>query len=289
MTAALYSKRMGKSVLLLEGENYGGQITASPRVENYPAIKALSGSEFADSLLDQILSLGVETEYENAVKLRKTDYGFSVVTDSKTYLCKSVIIASGCSHRRLDVEKCGNVKSGISYCAVCDGIFYKDKIVAVAGGGDTALNEALYLSAICSKVYIIHRRDCLRGCISTVERLKKQSNVEFVLNGVISDIKGGQALEGIEITDTVSGTKKDIALSGLFVAIGMIPRTEIFKDTVKTDNSGFIISGEDCKTSEEGIFAAGDCRTKALRQLITSVSDGGTAAINACNYIDGKK
>lgn len=288
MTAGLYAKRMGKRVLLLEGNNYGGQIASCPKVENYPAIKSLSGGEFADSLLDQILSLDVETEFENVLSVKKADNIFEVKGEYKTYQCKSIIIATGCNHRKLEAENCG-VKSGISYCAVCDGAFYKGEDVAVIGGGDSALQEALYLSGICRKVYLIHRRDCFRGCAFTADKLYSQKNAEVVLCCKVSKIKGNGALEGIELCDTVTGEKREIAVKGLFVAIGQLPRTEIFKDIVNTDERGFIISGEDCKTSTEGIFVAGDCRTKNLRQLTTAVSDGAAAAINACVYVDSIK
>ena len=290
MTASLYVKRTGKSVLLLEGNNYGGQITASPRVENYPSVKSVSGTEFADSLLDQILSFKIETEFENVSGINKCGDVFEVSAGKKKYLGKTIIIASGCRHRKLEIEKnYPDIKNGISYCAVCDGVFYKDSDVAVIGGGDTALQEALYLSSVCNKVYLIHRRECFRGCAEVAQRLKLQKNIEIICSAVVSGLEGCGDLKGIELMQTLTGEKRVINVKGLFVAIGQIPQTDIFKNLISTDESGFIIADESCKTSKEGIFAAGDCRVKGLRQLVTAVSDGAVAAINACMYVDGIK
>lgn len=286
MTAGLYAKRMGKSVLILEGENYGGQITISPKIENYPALKSISGSNFADNLLDQIITLGVETEFENVTSLQKKDNLFEIVTEYNTYISKSVIIATGCTHRKLDIEKNSNL-SGLSYCAVCDGVFYKDKIVAVIGGGDSALQEALYLSAICKKVYIIHRREVFRACNKLVQKVKEQNNIELVLDNVVSKLIGEKELQAIELKNTKSNQITKLDLQGIFVAIGQTPKTEIFKNIIKTNEKGFIICKEDCKTSNSGIFSAGDCRTKDVRQLTTAVADGAVSAINACLYVDG--
>jgi thioredoxin reductase (NADPH) len=288
MTACLYAKRMGKSVLLLEGNNYGGQITSSLHIENYPALKSVSGAVFADSLLDQILSIGVVTEFENVNGINKKGKIYELVAGGKKFEGKTVIIASGCSHRRLDVadKEFPLIKKGISYCAVCDGAFYQGEDVAVIGGGNTALEEALYLSSLCRKVYVIHRRDCFKGSAQVAAKLCNLNNVEIIYSSIVSALEGENELAGIILTDVLTGEKRLIKAKGMFVAIGQTPQTAFCKNVVKTNEDGFIIADENCGTSEKGIFAAGDCRVKQLRQLVTAVSDGAVAAVNACRYID---
>ena len=284
MTAGLYAKRMGKTVLVLESEVFGGQITKSPKVENYPGIKTISGNEFAESLLDQIIGIDVQIELENVESLIKKGNAFEVITNYNKYECISLIAATGCNHRHLDIKS--SLCDNISYCAVCDGIFYKDKTVAVVGGGNSALQEALYLCSICKKVYLIHRRCAFRGDEKLVCQLKSRVNAEFVLESVVTKLCGQDKLESIEVKNVISSTTKNLELSGLFVAIGQIPNTKLFKDILNLNAEGFIIADENCKTSAEGIFAAGDCRTKEVNQLATAIADGAVSAINACKYID---
>jgi thioredoxin reductase (NADPH) len=286
MTAALYAARAGRSVLLLESENFGGQITFSPRVENFPSIGAISGSEFADNLFEQISALGVETELERVTGVRDGGTVKTVVTEDGEHDCKAVIIATGVRHRALGLpgeeELTGK---GVSYCAVCDGAFYKGGTVAVVGGGNTALQDALFLSQYCKKVYLIHRRGSFRGEEQLVSAVKGKDTIELVLDSVVESLEGGGMLTGITVRNTVSSETKELPADGLFVAIGQKPDNDAFSELVSLDADGFIIASEDCKTSAEGIFAAGDCRTKEVRQLTTAAADGAVAALAACRYI----
>lgn len=286
MTAAVYGQRAGKRTVIIEGMNYGGQITVSPKVENYPGIASVSGAEFSMNLLDQAMSLGAETELEEVKGIREED-GIKVIeTGGKEYPCRAVIIATGVTHRHLGLEKEEKLMgAGVSYCATCDGAFFKGKDVAVIGGGNTALQDAGFLSNYCNKVYLVHRRDEFRGEAGLVEPLKKKDNVEFVLSAVVKDILGENVVEGLVLNNKKTGEDFRIPVSGVFVAIGQVPKNEVFQDSVKLDGSGFILAGEDCLTSAPGIFAAGDCRTKEVRQLTTAAADGAVAALAACQYI----
>ncbi len=286
MTAAVYGQRAGKRTVIIEGMNYGGQITVSPKVENYPGIASVSGAEFSMNLLDQAMSLGAETELEEARGIRKEN-GIKVIeTKGKEYPCRTVIIATGVTHRHLGLEKEEKLMgAGVSYCATCDGAFFKGKDVAVVGGGNTALQDAEFLSNYCNKVYLIHRRDEFRGEAGLVEPLKRKENVEFVLSAVVKDILGEAMVEGLVLNNKKTGEEFQIPVSGVFVAIGQVPKNEAFADIVQLDPSGFVQAGEDCLTSVPGIFAAGDCRTKEVRQLTTAAADGAVAALAACQYI----
>ena len=286
MTAAVYGQRAGKRTVIIEGMNYGGQITVSPKVENYPGIASVSGAEFSMNLLDQAMSLGAETELEEARGIRKEN-GIKVIeTKGKEYPCRTVIIATGVTHRHLGLEKEEKLMgAGVSYCATCDGAFFKGKDVAVVGGGNTALQDAEFLSNYCNKVYLIHRRDEFRGEAGLVEPLKRKENVEFVLSAVVKDILVEAMVEGLVLNNKKTGEEFQIPVSGVFVAIGQVPKNEAFADIVQLDPSGFVQAGEDCLTSVPGIFAAGDCRTKEVRQLTTAAADGAVAALAACQYI----
>lgn len=287
LTAAVYAERAGKNALLIEGENFGGQITYSPKIENYPAIKSISGNEFASNLLEQAIELGAETEYASVLSLEEKEGVKSVVTNEGSHTCRAVIIATGLKHRKLGLDKEEEfIGSGVSYCAVCDGAFYKGKAVAVVGGGSTALSDALFLSAYCEKVYLIHRRDKFRGEESLSVRLKKRENVQFLLNSEVTALIGEEFLSGIKIKEKLSAKTVKLDVEGLFVAIGQVPENEIFRGLVALDEDGYIDAGEDCVTDKPGIFAAGDCRKKGVRQLSTAAADGCTAALNACKYID---
>lgn len=283
LTAAVYALRAGKKVLVLECESIGGQISYSPKVENFPSIKSISGAEFSSNLFDQASDLGADFEFEKVTEIKDGEIK-TVITDYNTYECKAIILATGVKHRKLGLE-CEEefAGKGVSYCAVCDGAFYKGKTVAVNGGGNSALQSAELLSGICEKVYLIHRRSEFRGELSHVKRLEKIDNIEFVLNSVVSNISGADNVEIVEVTDVNTNEKKTINVDGLFVTIGQIPDNKAFAALVDLDESGYIIAGEDCKTSAKNVYAAGDCRTKQIRQLTTAAADGAVAALAAVN------
>ena len=286
MTAAIYGQRAGKKTIIFEGGVFGGQITSSPNVENYPGIVSVSGSEFSMNLLDQAVKLGAETAMEQVTGIRDEDGGKIIETSGKEYQCRSVILATGVTHRHLGVPNEERLTgAGVSYCATCDGMFFRGKDVAVVGGGSTALQDAEFLSNYCNKVYLIHRRDEFRGEDSIVKRLEGKENVEFILSATVKEIIGDQAVERLIVNSKKIGKEFKLDVSGVFIAVGQIPKNEIFADVVKLDADGFILAAEDCITSHPGIFAAGDCRTKEVRQLTTAAADGAVAALAACKYI----
>lgn len=286
MTAAIYGQRAGKKTVIIEGGNFGGQITSSPNVENYPGIASVSGSEFSMNLLDQAMKLGTETVVEKVTGIRD-EGGIKVIeTTGKEYPCRSVILATGVTHRHLGVP--GEEKltgAGVSYCATCDGAFFRGRDVAVIGGGSTALQDAEFLSNYCKKVYLVHRRDEFRGEESIVRRLREKENVEFVLSATVNEILGDTVVEGVSLNNKKTGENFRLDVAGVFIAVGQIPQNEQFAETVKLDGAGFILASEDCMTSHPGIFAAGDCRTKEVRQLTTAAADGAVAALAACRYV----
>lgn len=286
LSAAIYVQRSGKKAVCLEALVVGGQIVNTPEIANYPGIKKTSGFEFSMGLYEQATELGAEIEYEKAVSIEKKE-DFHVMTESgKEFIAKSVILATGAKNRHLGIDKEEALAGrGISYCATCDGAFYKGKDVAVNGGGNTALEDALFLSNYCSMVYIIHRRDEFRGEPDSLEAVKSKDNVELVLNSIIEEIKGDKALEGVVVKDKNTGALREIAVAGLFIAIGQVPDNKDFEDVAELDAAGYIAAGEDCKTKTPGVFVAGDCRTKSVRQLTTAASDGAVAALAACAYI----
>lgn len=286
LTAALYCARASAKTLVFEGEGYGGQIAASPRVENYPGFKAVSGNELTSYLYDQALEFGAETEYAAVEKVEATEEGFVVTADGNNYMAKTVIIATGVKKRKLGLDNEEDlIGEGVSYCATCDGAFFKNMDVAVVGGGSTALTDAVFLAKYCRKVYLVHRRNEFRGEIRLVESLKKLSNVEFVLSCVPHKLVGTNSLEALEVKSTEDESIRRLDVRGVFVAVGQIPDNEIFKDLIELDQNGYIVAGEDCKTSRPGIYAAGDCRAKTVRQLTTATADGTVAAVNACEFI----
>ena len=288
MTAAIYGQRAGKKTIIIEGGVFGGQITSSPNVENYPGIASVSGSEFSMNLLDQAVKLGAETAMDQVTGIREEDGVKIIETAGKEYPCRSVILATGVTHRHLGIPNEERLTgAGVSYCATCDGMFFRGRDVAVIGGGSTALQDAEFLSNYCRKVYLIHRRDEFRGEDSIVKRLQGKENVEFILSATVKEIIGDQAVERLIVNSKKSRKEFKLDVSGVFIAVGQIPKNEIFADVVKLDADGFILAGEDCITSRPGIFAAGDCRTKEVRQLTTAAADGAVAALAACKYIAG--
>ena len=285
LTAAIYGRRASKKVLVLEAKSYGGQIINTLDIENYPAESHISGFDFATQLYNQAKDLGAEIIFEKVVEI-KNEKEKEVITTKNKYLGKTIILATGSENRKLNLEKENDlVGKGISYCATCDGAFYKNKNVAVVGGGNTALEEALYLTDLANKVYLIHRRDEFRGEESTLNLLKMKDNIEFIYNSNVTKLNASEKLESIEVTNKDGSTKK-IDVDGLFFAVGRIPENENFAKLINLDNSGYIIAGEDCNTNVPGIFVAGDNRTKEVRQLVTATSDGAISATSAIKYIN---
>ena len=289
MCAALYARRAQKSVLVIEKATFGGQITHSPRVENYPGFLEMTGNEFAAKLLEQVMTHGAEIELDEVKSIQKSDTGYAVITENSCFSTKSVIIATGSKHRPLGIEREEEfIGEGISYCAVCDGAFYKDRTVAIIGGGNTALQEAVLLSDTCKKVYVVQNLDHMTGEVSLVEKLLGRENVEFILSTVVTELVGSCELEEIKIKNVDTATETTLELDGVFVAIGQIPENEPFADVVALNDRGYIVAGEDClpDTDCDGIFVAGDCRTKSVRQVTTATADGAVAALAACRYVD---
>ena len=286
LSAAIYARRAGMDTVLYEGEMYGGQIINTPEIENYPAIAKISGFDFAQDLYNQAMNLGAVLEFDRVSGISKNDSGFEVTLDSgKTDTAKAVILAVGASNRHLGIDREEELLGkGISYCATCDGAFYKDKVVAVNGGGNTAVEDAIYLAGIASKVYLIHRRNEFRADEVLVEAAKKLENLEIVTPYVIETLEGEPKLNCLGLTSKEDGSSKKIDVDGLFVAIGQEPKTADFKDLI-TLQGGYIEAGENCKTNVEGIFAAGDARVKKVRQLTTACADGAVAALAAIDYI----
>ncbi len=289
LTSAIYAARAAKKVLVLEALNYGGQIINSMNIENYPAEIHVNGVDFATKIYKQAKELGAEVKFEKVIEVNDLIEQKEVITNENSYKARSVIIATGLKNRELGLANEKELTGkGISYCATCDGHFYKGRNVAVVGGGNTALEDALYLSDIVENVYVIHRRDQFRGDEKTVEYLKNKNNVKFFYNSNITKLNGDEKLESVEITDNQDGRMFNISVSGLFIAIGKIPENGIFNDLINLDDNGYIIAGEDCHTNIDGIFVAGDNRTKTVRQLVTATGDGAVAATEAIKYINNK-
>lgn len=288
LTAALYARRAEKSVLVVEKNTFGGQITFSPKVENYPGIKQMSGNEFADMLVDQVLEQGAEIELGEVTQIKRENDVFTVTcTEGDKYNSKAVIIASGAKHRMLGIDgEAELVGHGISFCAVCDGAFYKGLEVAVVGGGNSALQEALLLSDGCKKVTLLQNLDFFTGEAKLLDALHTKTNVEYITGAAVSgfDNRDGE-LSGIKyIKDSAENT---LSVDGVFIAIGLAPDNGSFADVAALDAGGYFASDESCTTVTDGVFVAGDCRAKGVRQLTTAAADGSAAALAACRYIDG--
>lgn len=283
LTAALYARRAGKTVLLLEKESFGGQIASSPNVENYPGLPSISGAELADRLYTQVEQLGARMELEEVLELRDGAGRKTVRTDYGTYTSKALILATGMKHRKLGLPGEDTLR-GVSYCAVCDGSFYRERDVAVCGGGSTALQDALFLSGLCRRVTVIHRRGEFRGDPILAEKLKQRPNVAFLLNTIVTGLEGDTALTSLRLRNQKTGAESTLPVSGLFEAVGQVPERALSETLVPVDESGFIPSGESCATPIPGVFAAGDCRAKDVRQLTTACADGAVAAVAACLY-----
>ncbi len=288
LTAAIYAKRANKNVLILEKNGFGGQITSSPKVENYPGFESVSGSELADSIVSQVLAQGADVEIETVTEIKDNGKTKTVVTEEgNEYVALSVIIAGGAKHRHLGLKNEEKfIGEGISFCAVCDGAFYANKTVALIGGGNSALQEAILLCETCKKVYVVQNLDFLTGEERLQEILRSRGNAEIITGAVVSEIPDGDAIDSIIIKKTATGEETKLEIDGMFVAIGLEPENENFKNVADLDNLGYIDTDETCATKTSGVFVAGDCRKKAVRQVATAVADGAVAAISACRYID---
>ncbi|MCI8649960.1 MAG: thioredoxin-disulfide reductase [Anaerotruncus sp.] len=290
LTAAIYLERAGWRTLVLEEYVYGGQMANTPEVENYPALGKVSGVELSTNLYNQAVEQGATIEFDGVVSASLTAVEKSVTTQSgRVHTAPVVVIANGAKRRKLGVpgeqELAGR---GVSYCATCDGGFYKGKTTVVIGGGNTAVEDALYLANICEQVHLVHRRDAFRAGKILTDALKKRENIQIHYNAVPAEIlaaEGKKTVGTVRIRDVHTGETTDISAQGVFVAIGLEPDNRKFAEELDLDTAGYILSGEDCKTSQPGVFAAGDTRTKALRQIVTAAGDGAVAAFEAGNYL----
>ncbi len=284
MTAALYAARADRQVLLLEKESFGGQVVFSPKIENYPGFLQMSGNDFADKLIEQVLEQGVTVELDEAVEIRDGETKTVVCASGAEFECGAVIIATGSKHRMLGLDNEESfVGNGISFCAVCDGAFYQGQSVAVIGGGNSALQEAVLLSDLCAKVTIVQNLDYLTGEGKLVSLLSTRDNVEYIYGATVEKFLGSNELTGLILDQ--KGTKVRLDVDGVFVAIGQVPVNDAFAPVAELDARGYVIAGEDCLTKTPGVFVAGDCRTKSIRQIATACGDGAVAAMTACRYL----
>ena len=287
LTAAIYARRASKTVLVLEAKAWGGQIINTPDIENYPVVAHISGADFANELYRQATALGAELKLEKVTGVEDFGKIKKIRTTMGEYEAGAVILATGSENRKLGVDREQELTGrGVSYCATCDGNFFRGRDVAVVGGGNTALEDALYLAELASKVYLIHRRDSFRGEEATVELLRKKENVEFVYNATVTALLGEKRLSGVEVIDKLTGEKRTLEVKGLFVAVGRIPENESFRALIQVDEAGYAVAGENCRTKLPGIFVAGDNRTKEVRQLVTAAADGAVAATEAVKYLN---
>ena len=284
LTAALYARRANKTALIIEKATFGGQITHSPKVENIPGFVALSGNEFAEKMVEQVMEQGADVEIAEVTEVIDGEIK-TVKTDSGDFEGKSVIWATGARHRMLGLEREDDfVGEGISFCAVCDGAFYTGKTVAVIGGGNSALQEAIMLSDLCKKVYVVQNLDRLTGEQKLADILYAKNNVEVILGSTVESLMGEGALNGITIKS--GEERRTLLIDGMFVAIGLIPQNEIVEELITLNPWGYVDATESCITSKKGIFVAGDCRSKRIRQVATACADGAVAALAACDYVD---
>lgn len=287
LTAAIYARRADKKVLILERGTFGGQITYSPKIENYPGFNQISGNELAEKLVEQAISLGAEIEMTEVTGVVDNNGVFSVSCEDGDYIAKSVIIATGSKHRQLGLDREEEfIGNGISFCAVCDGAFYAGKTVAVIGGGNSALVEAVMLAETCEKLYIVQNLDFLTGEEKLANILKNKANVEIIYGTVVEALIGSEELDAIILKNEKTGEKTRLDIDGMFIAIGQVPENDIFADVTEINDRGYIVSDEACLTKTAGLFVAGDCRTKTIRQISTACSDGAIAALAAIRYLD---
>ena len=289
LTASIYALRAKKSVLLIERYAPGGQVAQTGKIENYPGFKSIDGLELSNLMFEQVSVLGLETIYTDVIKYDLLGKVKKVETYDGTFECKAVVLALGAVARQLDVENEKKfIGKGISYCATCDGNFFKDKNVAVVGGGNTSFEDCLYLADIVNKIYLIHRRDEFRGDKHTLLKLKefeKVGKIEFVLNSVVKALNGEDKLTSVVVENKIDKTLREIPVDGLFVAIGRRPDTSLIQDIITLDENGYIITDENMRTNIDGVYAVGDVRQKRLRQIVTACSDGAISAVDIIDYI----
>ena len=282
LAAAVYAQRARLDALVIEKEMMsGGQVLTTYEVDNYPGLPGINGFDLGMKFREHADRLGARFAEDQVLQVEKTEEGFLVKGEKETYRTRTVLIATGAAHRKLGVpgeERLAGM--GVSYCATCDGAFFRDKVTAVAGGGDVALEDAIFLSRICRKVYLIHRRDELRGAKSLQEAVMALDNVEILWDTVIEEIQGDGQVESLKLKNKKTGEERDLPVQGVFIAVGITPNSQTFEGTVEMDR-GYIIAGEDCRTSVSGILAAGDVRTKQLRQIVTAAADGANAVTSA--------
>lgn len=291
LTAALYALRAGKSVLIIEKNGFGGQISYSPKVENFPGTMQISGSELADRLLEQVMALGAEVEIETVTSVTDQGEEKRVLTEEGgDYAARTVILATGVKHRMLGLEgEAELIGNGISFCAVCDGAFYSGGTVAVAGGGNSALQEALLLAETSREVILIQNLDFFTGEGRLVDAVNERANIRSILGTVITGYEAdGGEFRALRLRHEKSGQHTELPVDGLFLAVGLIPENEIFSSLARLDERGYFDVSEDCRTGTPGVFVAGDCRKKAVRQVTTAAADGAVAALAACAYIDDR-
>lgn len=279
MSAAIYAQRARLDTLVLEKTGIsGGQVLNTYEVDNYPGLPGIGGFELSQKMQEHAIKMDASFSGDEVTEVKTIEDGYQVVCENCTYETKGLILATGATHAHLGVpgeEELAGM--GVSYCATCDGAFFKDKEVAVVGGGDVAVEDAIFLARICKKVYLIHRRDELRAAMSLQEALKAYHNVEILWNTVVERINGEEQVTSISILNKAGGEKRELEVSGVFVAVGILPNSEVFRNFVETDDAGYVVAGEDCRTNRSCIYAVGDVRTKALRQIVTAVADGANA------------
>lgn len=284
LTAALYALRANKKVLIIEKSAFGGQMTYSPKIENYPGYEVITGSELADKMTDAVLSKGAEVELDEVLRIENGDVK-KVVTTYGEFESKAVIIANGVKHRHLGLEgEDAFTGHGIYYCAVCDGGYFKGKNVILVGGGNSALQEASLLSDICQSVTVVQNLSDFTGEAGLVSVIKNKPNVRCIFDTVCKSIISDGAFKGVRVVNTVSGEETDLYADGMFVAIGLAPDNKAFADVAPLNSYGYFDSDESCTTPTDGIFVAGDCRSKKIRQIVTASGDGASASLAACEY-----
>ncbi len=287
LTAAIYGERAELKTVVIEKNNMsGGQVVNTYEVDNYPGLPGINGFDMAMKFREHAEKLGANFVVDEVKKIEEAENGKKVICENNTFETKTIIIASGATHRKLDVP--GELEfsgRGVSYCATCDGAFFRNKEVVVVGGGDVAVEDAIFLARLCKKVYLVHRRDELRAAKSLQARLFQMENVEFIWNSRVKEIAGEHAVNKVVIEHIDTKEEQNLEVSGIFIAVGIIPNTENFKGVADMDNQGYFIAGEDTKTSTKGIFVAGDVRTKQLRQIVTAVSDGANAITSIEHYL----